>query len=148
MLALTLVTTGGMAVRAHAESKVSCDTLPAAVLKQAKTEAPNATVHGCVKDKENGKLTYEVETVDNGKSKDMTFDAQGNLLEVEQEVDQSTLPAPVSGAIAKAANGGDVGKVESVTRNGVIASYETTIMRKGKRREVAFSPEGAPMKVD
>jgi hypothetical protein len=133
---------------AQAESHVPCTTLPAAVLSQAKTEAGDATIRGCVKDKENGKITYEVETLKDGKSKDIVLDASGSVLEVEQQVEASSLPQPVSDAIAKAANGGKVGKVESVTREGAIASYETTITKKGQRREVAFSPQGAPVKAD
>jgi hypothetical protein len=133
---------------AQAESHVPCTTLPAAVLHQAKTEAGNATIRGCVKDKENGKITYEVETLKDGKSKDIVLDASGTVLEVEQEIAGSSLPTAVSDAIAKAANGGKVGKIESVTREGAIASYETTIIAKGQRREVAFSPQGAPVKPD
>jgi hypothetical protein len=133
---------------AQAESHVSCNTLPAAVLSQVKTEAGDATIRGCVKDKENGKLTYEVETLKDGRSRDIEFDASGSVLEVEQEVTGSSVPAAVSDAIATAAKGGKVGKIESVTRGGAIASYETTITRQGQRHEVAFSPQGAPVKAD
>jgi hypothetical protein len=133
---------------AHAESRVPCNTLPAAVLQQAKIEAGEATIRGCVKDSENGKLNYEVETLKNGRSKDITLDASGSVMEVEQEVTAGSLPLAVSDAIAKAAHGGKVGKIESVTRGGVIASYETTIMNEGRQREVAFSPQGAPVKAD
>jgi hypothetical protein len=69
-----------------------------------------------------------VETLRKGKSKDIT-------------------PA-VSDAIAKAAPSRKMGKVESVTRDGAIASYETTITSNGQRREVAFSPRGAPVEAD
>ncbi len=136
------------ATTAQAESHVSCNTLPAAVLSQVKTEAGDATIRGCVKDKENGKLIYEVETLKDGRSRDIEFDGSGSVLEVEQEVTASSVPAAVSDAIATAAKGGKVGKIESVTRGGSIASYETTITRQGQRREVAFSPQGAPVKAD
>jgi len=136
------------AATAYAESHVPCSTLPAAVLQHAKLEAGHATVRGCVKDRENGKLTYEVETLKDGKSKDITLDVSGTVLEVEQEVAISSLPPAVSDAIAKAAHSGKIGKVESVTREGAIASYETTITSNGERREVAFSPQGAPVKAD
>ncbi len=135
-------------VAALAETHVPCNTLPAAVLRQAKIEAGDATIRGCVKDKENGKLTYEVETLKDGKSRDILLDDSGSVLELEQQVEVSSLPPAVSDAIAKAANGGKVGKVESVTRGGAIASYETTITTKGRRREIAFSPQGDPVKAD
>jgi hypothetical protein len=147
-LAVALLASGSPAT-GHAESRVPCKSLPAAVLHQAKAEAGDATIRGCVKDKENGKLTYEVETTrPDGRSKDIALDASGTVLEVEQEILAGSLPPAVSGAIAKAANGGKAGKIESVTRGGVIASYETTITKDGRRREVAFSPEGAPVKAD
>lgn len=133
---------------ANAENHVSCSTLPAAVLHQAKIEASDATIRGCVKDKENGKLIYEVETLKDGSSRDITLDATGTVLEVEQEVAASTLAAVVSDAIAKSANGGKIGKIESVTRNGAITSYETTIMKNGRRREVAFDTQGVTVKPD
>jgi hypothetical protein len=118
------------------------------VSPHTKLRAGPATLHGCVKDRENGKLTYEVETLKDGRSKDITLDASGTILEVEQEVATSSLPPAVSDAIAQAAHSRKIGKVESVTRQGAIASYETTITSNGERREVAFSPQGAPVKAD
>jgi hypothetical protein len=133
---------------AYPESKVPCDTLPAAVLQRAKMHAGDATLTGCVKDKEDGKLTYEVETLRDGKSKDFSLDASGTVIEVEQEITASSLPTAVSDAIAWAAQGGKVGRIESVTRAGVIASYETTIEKSGQKRELAFNPRGVPVKAD
>jgi hypothetical protein len=145
---LALIATAAQLTAAQAEARVPCKTLPAAVLHQAKVEVGDATIRGCVKDKEDGKLTYEVETLKDGRSRDILFDASGTVLEVEQEVAAGSLPPAVSDAIARAANGSKVGKVESVTRGGVIASYETTIMKKGRRQEIAFSPQGTPVKAD
>jgi predicted phage tail protein len=130
-----------VAAAGHPKNRVSC-------LQRAKLGAGDATRRGCVKDRENGKLTYEVETLKHGKSKDITLDVSGTMLEVEQEVAASSLPPAVSDAIAKAAHSRKIGKVESVTRQGAIASYETTITSNGERREVAFSPQGAPVKAD
>src|SRR5882757_6657022 len=144
----TLIATVAQVTATQAETHIPCNTLPAAVLRQAKIEAGDATIHGCVKDKENGKLTYEVETLKDGKSRDILLDDSGSILELEQEIAVDSLPPAVSDAIARAAHGGKVGKVESVTRGGVIASYETTIVTKGRRREIAFSPQGDPVKAD
>lgn len=139
----------GIAATANAESRVPCKSLPAVVLHQVKAEAGDATIRGCVKDREKGKLTYEVETTQqDGRSKDIALDASGTVLEVEQETMAGNLPPAVSDAIAKAADGGKAGKIESVSRRGVIASYETTITKNGRQREVAFSPQGAPVRAD
>ena len=89
-----------------------------------------------------------METLKDGRSRDIALDASGTVLEVEQEVAASGLPRSVSDAIARAANGGEIGKIESVTRGDVVASYEATITKNGHRREIAFSPQGDPVKVD
>lgn len=147
-IVISSVATLALAAPAFAEHHVPCSTLPAAVMSQAKAEAGDATIRGCVKEKENGKVAYEVETLKDGKSKDIELDASGKILEIEQQVTAGSLPQPVSDAIAKAAEGGKVGKIESVTRGDTIASYETTIVKNGKSREVAFDPQGAPVKAD
>ena len=133
---------------AKAESRVPCTALPSTVLDHAKAEAPEATIRGCVKDREGGKLVYEVETTTNGKSKDMTFDSAGTVIEVEQEIDRASLPPAVSSALLQAATGGQIGKVESVAKGGIITTYETVVTRKGRKHEVAFRPDGTAVKPD
>jgi hypothetical protein len=81
-------------------------------------------------------------------SKDVTFSPQGDVLEIEQQVDQAALPPAVAAAFAKAAGGGKLGKVESLTRQGQLIAYESTIVIGGRHRELAFRPDGTPMKAD
>jgi hypothetical protein len=132
-----------------AEHSVPCNTLPDAVQQHSKTLLePGTTVKGCVKDVSAGKTTYEMELITPKGSKDVTFSPAGDVVEVEQEVDPATLPPPVAAAFAKAATSGKLGKVESLTRQGKLISYESTVQKRGKHREVAFSPDGAPMKAD
>jgi len=132
-----------------AEHSVPCNTLPDAVQQHSKSLLePGTTVKGCVKDVSGGKTTYEMELVTPQGSKDVTFNAAGDVLEIEQQVDPATLPAPVAAAFAKAATGGKLGKVESLTRQGQLIAYESTIEKGGKHRELAFHPDGTPMKAD
>ena len=132
-----------------AEHSVPCSTLPDAVQQRSKSLLePGTTIHGCVKDVSAGKTTYEMELLTPQGSKDVTFSPAGDVLEIEQQVDPATLPPPVAAAFAKAAGGGKLGKVESLTRQGQLIAYESTIEKGGKHREVAFRPDGAPMKAD
>ena len=132
-----------------AERAVPCNTLPDAVQRHSKSLLePGTTIHGCVKDVSAGKTAYEIELITPKGSKDVTFSPAGDILEVEQQVDLATLPPPVAAAFAKAATGGKLGKVESLTRQGKLISYESTVEKGGKHREVAFHPDGAPMKAD
>jgi len=132
-----------------AEHSVPCNTLPEAVQQHSKSLLePGTTVKGCVKDGSGSKISYEMELVTPKGSKDVTFSPAGDVLEVEQQVDPSTLPPPVAAAFAKAAGGGKLGKVGSLTRQGQLIAYESTIEKGGKHRELAFRPDGAPMKAD
>jgi hypothetical protein len=132
-----------------AEHSVPCSTLPDAVQQSSKSLLePGTTVHGCVKDVSAGKTTYEMELITPKGSKDVTFSPQGDVLETEQQVDATALPPPVAAAFAKAASGGKLGKVESLTRQGQLIAYESTVVKDGKHRELAFRPDGTPMKAD
>ncbi|HXC95116.1 MAG TPA: hypothetical protein VNU92_05415 [Edaphobacter sp.] len=128
---------------------MACNSLPSAVQQESKTFlGGGTTLRGCVKDVSAGETTYEVELLTSTGSKDVTFSATGDVLEIEQEVQESALPPVVAAAFEKAARGGALGKIESLTRKGQLAGYESTISQGGKRREVAFRPDGSAMKAD
>ena len=132
-----------------AEHSVPCNTLPGAVQQSSKSLLePGTTVHGCVKDVSGGKTTYEIELVTPSGSKDVTFSPLGDILEIEQQVDAAALPPAVAAAFSKAAAGGMLGKVESLTRQGQLVAYESTIEKGGRHRELAFRPDGTAVKTD
>jgi hypothetical protein len=132
-----------------AEHKVACNSLPSAVQQQSKVFLDGgATVRGCVKDVSARETTYEMELQTAGGSKDVTFSVSGEVLEIEEEVQPSAVPSAVAGAFDKAAQGGKLGKIESLTRKGQLIGYESTISKDGKRHELAFRPDGSAMKAD
>lgn len=131
-----------------AEQPIACSTLPAAVQQKSKLVLDGSVVHRCVRDISKGKTTYELELLKDGRSRDVTFDSDGNVLELEEQVDIASLPKPVAAALQKKAGAGHLGKIESLTRGGTLISYETTVTRNGKRREIAFRPDGSVIKPD
>jgi hypothetical protein len=131
-----------------AEHSIACSTLPAAVQQKSKLVLDGSVVHGCVQDVSKGKTTYELELLKDGRSRDVTFGPDGNVLEVEEQVDIASLPKPVAAAIQKEVGAGHLGKIESLTRGGTLISYETTVTRNGKRREIAFRSDGSAVKPD
>ena len=134
---------------AHASERVvPCSTLPAAAQQKGNSLLDGATIHACQKDLTAGVLTYEMELLKDGRSRDITFDPSGNVVEIEAQVDLADLPAPVKAAILKATAGTRPGKIESLTRGGQIISYETTVAKAGKHQEIAFHPDGSPMPPD
>lgn len=130
------------------EHKISCDTLPAAVKEKSKEMQKDATLRSCIKDTSGKKTEYELEMSKNGRTHDVTLDEQGNEVEVEDQVDESSLPPAVTASLQRAAGGGKVDSVESLSRQGKIVLYEAVVIRNGKRSEVAFNPDGTKAKAD
>ena len=126
---------------APADTKIQRKDLPAAVQKAMDENTQGAQIKGYSKEIEKGKTTYEVETTVNGHGRDMEFDSTGKLLEVEEEIALDKAPAAVRAAIEKAATGGKVNKVESVTKGATVA-YEASITKSGKKSEVRFNADG------
>jgi uncharacterized membrane protein YkoI len=129
-----------------AETKVKLESLPAAVQAAVKEQTKNGTLVGLSKETEKGKTQYEVETTVNGKSRDVTLDNTGSVVEVEEEVDISAIPAAAKAAFEKRAAGGAITKVEKLTA-GAVVSYEAAItLKSGKKTEVGVNADGTPHK--
>ena len=126
---------------ADSEKKIQKSDLPAAVQKAADEQTKGAEIKGYSKEVEKGKTYYEVETRLDGHGRDLLFDASGKLVEVEEEIAIDKLPPAVRNAIEKAATGGKLNKVESVTKGSVI-TYEASITKGGKKSEILFNADG------
>jgi uncharacterized membrane protein YkoI len=77
------------------EKKIKREDLPAAVEKTVAEQSKDATVKGFSTEVEKGQTLYEAELMVKGHSKDILMDAQGNIVEVEEEVAMDALPAAV-----------------------------------------------------
>src|SRR5262245_32809679 len=95
------------------EKKIKRADLPPAV---EKTESAGETIKGVSLEKEKGETFYEAEMMVNGHSKDVTMDASGNVVEVEEEVAFDKLPTEVKAGLEAKAGNGKIGKVESLTK--------------------------------
>ena len=105
-------------------------------------ETKGAKIKGYNRETEKGKTFYEVETMLNGQSRDLLFDATGVLVEVEEEIALNSIPSAAKSAIERRVADGKVNKVERVTK-GQSVSYEAEITSKsGKSSEVAVKPDG------
>lgn len=78
----------------------------------------------------------------NGRTRDLSVDAKGTILSVEEEVSIDSLPVAAKAAIEKQAAGGKVAKVEKVTGEGKLF-YEAAISAKGKKFEIKIAEDGA-----
>jgi uncharacterized membrane protein YkoI len=127
------------------EQKVTLEQLPAAVQAAVKEQSKGATVKGFAIENENGKKLYEAELTVNGHAKDISFDARGAIVSVEEETTLDKIPAPARAALEKAAGQGKIVIVEVVTEGGK-TSYEAQINTGKKTSEVAVDASGRSVK--
>jgi uncharacterized membrane protein YkoI len=121
--------------------------LPPAVQRTVQEQSKGATLRGLSTEVEHGKTIYEVEMTVNGHGKDVSMDASGTVIEVEEEVALGSIPAAARAAIEKAAAGGKIAKVEKVTGEKEVA-YEAALRKDGKRSEVRVSADGSMLPED
>jgi hypothetical protein len=121
--------------------------LPPAVQKTVQEQAKGAEIKNISKETEDGKTHYEIETMLNGKHRDLEIDTKGVLTEVEEETDVATVPAAARAAISKKAMGGRVVMVETVSSGGAIVAYEAEYIDKnGRKKEARFKSDGTEVK--
>jgi uncharacterized membrane protein YkoI len=128
---------------AAADKKINMKNLPPAVKARVEAEATVATVKGISSEKENGKTVYELETLVNGRTRDLMIDAAGKVYVVEEQLDPAKAPAPVRAAMEAK---GRIVVLESVMQNGK-TTYEGQIQpAKGKKIVLELNADGTPVK--
>ena len=144
----SIIAIGALAfATAAAEKKVELKNLPQAVQNAVAEQTKNAELKGLSKEKEHGMTSYEIETVANGRHRDVTVDSKGNVTTIEEETPLDSIPAAAKAAIEKKVATGKIAIVEAVIRNGAVALYEASYTTKaGRKAEFAVKPDGTPTK--
>lgn len=125
-----------------AEKRITRAQLPEAVRRTADDQSKGATVMDYTTDVENGRREYEAEMISNGHSKDVTIAPDGHLIEIEEQVELQALPGQVVSALRRKAGRGEIMKVESIMRKGVVIAYEAQVQRAGQHSEIQVGPNG------
>ena len=127
------------------ERKIKRSELPPAVEKAVVEQSKGATIRGFSEEKENGRTTYEVEMLSNGHSKDVQMDANGAVIEIEEQVDLQAVSAEVRAGLQAKAGKGKITKVESITKKDKLVAYEAQVVTDGKKSEVQVGVDGKPL---
>ena len=134
--------------------------LPPAAADAVKAAFPQARIGEVELDKEDGLNLYEVELRGNGQETEVAVSPDGVIVEVESEVSMKDLPKAVADAIAKAAAGAKIEKIEreetrAVVRAGKLVkldqpevTYEAEFRKDGKEIEIEVAPDGTILKTE
>jgi len=113
---------------------------PAPVEAAFKKAYPNATVKVVSKETENGKVQYEVESMDGSQARDLIYLADGTLVLYEELVPQADVPAPVMTALKAKYPKATITRAEKLFQNGTM-NYELVLKGQGPA-EVVLTPAG------
>ena len=127
------------------EKKIERKDLPPAVEKTVVAQSQGATIRGFSQEKENGQLNYEAELTVDGHSKDILIDANGGVLEIEEQVAMDSLPSAVKAGLHAKAGSGKIVKVESLSKHDKLVAYEAVVQSGGKKNEIQVGPDGQPL---
>jgi uncharacterized membrane protein YkoI len=83
------------------EKAVPLEKLPKAVSEAVKKMFPKAKMIEASEEEEEGKIKYEVTIKENNKKIDVSVTADGNIKELEKEIDLKDLPKAVTRALEK-----------------------------------------------
>jgi uncharacterized membrane protein YkoI len=124
LAAVVMIALSGAAASA---AQVALQDLPPAVRATVERETKNAVLKGVSKEKEHGKVVYELESLVDGRTRDLMIDSAGKVYVVEEQVDPAKLPDAVRAAFEAK---GTITKAETVRANGK-TTYEGQMKSKG-----------------
>jgi len=140
------VLVAGIVPAQDSETKVNLEGLPPAVVEAVKAQSQGATLRDVAKEVHGGVTLYEVEMTVEGRIKDVTIDAQGRIVSIEEQTTLSEIPAAARAAIEKAVGTGKLVLVEKVTEGGR-TFFEGHIRDGHKEREVKVDDKGKPVEL-
>jgi hypothetical protein len=119
--------------------------LPQAVQTTVREQSRGAAVRGLSIETENGQTFYEASQKVKGHVRDALIDADGNVVEIEEQVALASLPPAARAEIVKQDGKGRILTVESITKNNAIVAYEARVKTAGKISEIKVDPDGKPL---
>jgi len=126
-----------------ADVKARLNSLPPAVKATVEAETRHATLKGVSEEKENGKTVYELESIVEGRTRDLMIDSAGRVYLVEEELDVDKAPPAVKAALEAR---GRIVRLESVSTEGKTHFEGHVRTRTGQTVAIELGASGKPLK--
>ena len=105
---------------------------------------PAARVLHVSKERQDGKVVYEIESRDGDTRRDLIYSPAGAVLEIEEGIPVDSVPAVVRAAAEGRVAGGTLVGAERVTR-GTVILFEVQLRVNGRSRFLTYDLEGRPV---
>ena len=127
------------------EKKIGANEVPLIIITNFKAAYPNATIHGYASEKENGKQYYEIESREGTTLRDVLYNPDGTIAEVEESIDASDLPASVQETFRQQHPRAVITLAEKTTVGDKV-TYEVKAREGRKRFSIEFDSSGKALK--
>ena len=138
MIGAGLLVAGAATGLAWDEEEMSLSQVPAQVREALLKLAAGAKITEVEREKKHGIVTYEAEWEVNGREAEAEVTADGDLIEMEEEIGASDVPAAVRAVAAKKFPAGVKIEYERIT----MKFYEIEAQVGGREKEILVSPTG------
>ncbi len=123
------------------ETEITMKDLPTAVLASFHKAYPKAEIKGTAQETEKGETYFEIESVDNGLSRDLLYLADGTVVEIEESVDPAKLPASVKAFVKNKYPHGKIAAAEKNFRDGA-TTYDLRVVSGETVADLVVGPKG------
>jgi len=120
------------------DAKMSLDQVPAKAREALQKLAGDAQITGVERESEHGMVLYEAEWAVNGREAEAKVTADGDLIEMEEEIDARDLPPNVKAVVAKEFPAAATLECEKA----MVVVYEIEAKINGKEKEILVLPSG------
>jgi uncharacterized membrane protein YkoI len=148
LTACLLLAGSSLAQEQETERPARMKDLPQAVQATVREQSRGAVLLGLSVETENGQTFYEASLRVRGRVRDMLIDANGNVVEVEEQVTLASLTPAARAEILRQAGKGKILLIESITKNNAIVAYEAEVKTAGKILEIKVDPYGKTLPVE
>ena len=141
LVMIAFVALGSSALGQDREKRVTAKDMPPIVIANFKRAYPKATIRGYVSEIENGKQYYEIESREGAMQRDVLYNADGSVAEIEEVIDASALPRAALQAIRQSHPRAVITLTEKTVAGDKI-TYEVHAREGRKRFAMEFDSDG------
>jgi len=119
------------------EQKVDKKDVPQAIISAFTKSYPNAKIHDYSKEVKKGKTSYEIESTDGNTKRNVSYSANGQVLEIEEAISIKDLPQNIVQTLGKSYPKAKIIEAGKEIK-GKITKYEVEIKDNNKTKEIVF----------